>query len=206
MTQANRGRWRTAWLLAACVATAAGCRDQGGSAGPSPAGDGAPAPLAGDGPAPAATQASPTAAPADVEDPVPRLAVTTLEGEAWDIADARGRWVVVNFWATWCAPCLAEMPELSALDAMRAHVDVIGLAYEDTTVDALRDFLRDRPVVYPVALVGMTPPPGFATPRGLPMTYLVGPDGATVRRFLGPVTAAEIETAIAAAGGRAPGA
>lgn len=196
----TRCRIRMARTLAlACVlAAAVGCRgerdaDTDVAAAPTP-------------PVDAASAVPGAATDAAVEHPSPRLVVDTLDGSTWDLADARGRWVVINFWATWCAPCLAEMPELSALDAMRAHVDVVGLAYEDTTVETLRAFLRDRPVVYPVALVGMTPPAGFATPRGLPMTYLVGPDGATVRRFLGPVTAAEIETAIAAAGGPAPGA
>lgn len=136
----------------------------------------------------------------------PGLVVTTLDGEPYDLADHRGRWVVVNFWATWCAPCLEEMPELSALHALRGHIDVIGLAYEDTDPDALRAFLDERPVSYPVAIVDTYDPPrDFPTPRGLPLTCLVAPDGRLVRTFLGPVTALELEQAIEAAGGPAPG-
>ncbi|MGY1459658.1 MULTISPECIES: TlpA family protein disulfide reductase [unclassified Luteimonas] len=136
----------------------------------------------------------------------PTLVVTTLDGARYDLADRRGRWVVVNFWATWCAPCLKEMPELSALDAMREHVEVIGLAYEDTDAETLRMFLEARPVVYPVAIVDVYDPPrDFPTPRGLPLTCLVAPDGRLVKTFLGPVTAAELEQAIADAGGPAPG-
>ena len=137
---------------------------------------------------------------------VPALVVTTLDGGRYDLAERRGRWVVVNFWATWCAPCLKEMPELSALDAMREHVEVIGLAYEDTDPETLRAFLAERPVVYPVAIIGTYDPPAdFPTPRGLPLTVLVGPEGRRVKNFLGPVTALEIEQAIEAAGGPAPG-
>jgi thiol-disulfide isomerase/thioredoxin len=136
----------------------------------------------------------------------PTLVVTTLDGARYDLADRRGRWVVVNFWATWCAPCLKEMPELSALDAMREHVEVIGLAYEDTDAETLRMFLEARPVVYPVAIADVYDPPrDFPTPRGLPLTCLVAPDGRLVKTFLGPVTAAELEQAIADAGGPAPG-
>lgn len=136
----------------------------------------------------------------------PSLVVTTLDGKAWDLAERRGRWVVVNYWATWCAPCIKEMPELSALDAMREHVEVIGLAYDDAEPDTLRAFLEEHPVAYPIAAIGTwDTPPDFPTPRGLPLTCLVAPDGRMVKTFLGPVTAAELEAAIEAAGGPAPG-
>src|SRR5688500_8618592 len=139
---------------------------------------------------------------ADAEPEFPTLKLATLDGGEYDLAAHRGKWVVVNFWATWCKPCIKEMPELSALDAMREHVEVIGLAYDDTTPADIRAFLQKRPVAYPIAIVDVyDPPKDFATPRGLPMTYLVGPDGRVVKKFLGPVTAKEIETAIAAAGG-----
>ena len=132
------------------------------------------------------------------------LRVATLGGGGYDLADRRGKWVVVNFWATWCAPCLKEMPELSALDAMHEHIEVIGLAYEDIDVAAMREFLESHPVVYPIAIIDVYDPPAdFETPRGLPMTYLVAPDGTVAERFLGPVTAADIERVIAAAGGPA---
>lgn len=168
---------------------------------------GAPAPTAAPKPADAMQAApatavgeAPQAAEATAERP--SLRVETLDGKPWDLAGHRGRWVVVNFWATWCGPCLKEMPDLSALDAMREHVEVIGLAYEDITPAALRAFLQAHPVVYPVAIVDVyAPPADFATPRGLPTTYLLSPDGRVAKHFLGPVTAADIDTAIAAAGG-----
>jgi thiol-disulfide isomerase/thioredoxin len=132
----------------------------------------------------------------------PSLQVTTIEGARYDLASHRGQWVVVNFWATWCAPCLKEMPELSALDAMREHIEVIGLAYEEIDPAEMKAFLKKHPVVYPVAIVDVyAPPADFDTPRGLPTTYLIAPDGAIAKRFLGPVTARDIEGAIAASGG-----
>lgn len=134
----------------------------------------------------------------------PALSITTLDGSLYDLGARRGKWVVVNFWATWCAPCLKEMPELSALDAMHEHIEVIGLAYEDIEPDAMRDFLKRHPVVYPIAIIDtFEPPEDFDTPRGLPMTYLIAPDGTVAKKILGPVTAEAIEDAIAAAGGPA---
>lgn len=134
---------------------------------------------------------------------IPALSLPTMDGRIYDLADHRGKWVVVNFWATWCAPCLKEMPELSALDAMREHIEVIGLAYEEIDAVAMRDFLKVHPVVYPVAIVDTyNPPQDFDTPRGLPMTYLIAPDGKVAKKILGPVTAQDIEAAIDAAGGK----
>ncbi|GAB2608351.1 TlpA disulfide reductase family protein [Novilysobacter erysipheiresistens] len=142
--------------------------------------------------------------PGAADKQVPQLQIATLDGTSYDLAAHRGNWVVVNFWATWCAPCLKEMPELSALDAMHEHIEVIGLAYEDIEVEAMRDFLDAHPVVYPIAIVDTYDPPAdFETPRGLPMTYLIAPDGTVAKQVVGPVTAREIEAAIAAAGGPA---
>ncbi|ATD67059.1 thioredoxin [Luteimonas chenhongjianii] len=180
--------------LAPCIALAlllAACKPDADT----PAAPDAPASA----PAPAATPAAP-----DVSKTHPALSVETLDGGTFDLAAHRGQWVVVNFWATWCAPCLKEMPELSALDAMREHVQVVGLAYEEIEPDDMRAFLQKHPVVYPIAIIDtFDPPADFDTPPGLPMTYLIGPDGQVVEKILGPVTAERLETLIAGADGPA---
>lgn len=181
------------WLLLSCVAVSA-CKRE---AAPAPL----PAPIDASAAQPAAA-AQPADAGTSATRQMPSLRVTTVDGKTFDLADQRGKWTVVNFWATWCGPCLKEMPELSALDAMREHIVVIGLAYEDTTVEAMQAFLKTHPVVYPIALLDVdNPPEDFDTPRGLPMTVLVGPDGKVAKSITGPVTAHDIETVIAAAGG-----
>ena len=187
--------YHLSWLLLACIATSA-CKREA-AALPTPIDTPATTSVA-----PAGSPPQPAeAAPAEAKES-PSLRVTTIDGKTFDLADQRGKWTVVNFWATWCGPCLQEMPELSALDAMREHIVVVGLAYEDTTVEEMRAFLAKRPVVYPIALLDVyNPPADFDTPRGLPMTVLVGPDGKVAKTITGPVTAHEIEAAIAAAGG-----
>ena len=172
-----------------------------------PAAEPAKPPVATPTPAPVA-QPEPAAAPATPAAVArPTLRVATLDGKTFDLADQRGKWTIVNFWATWCGPCLKEMPELSALDAMREHIVVVGLAYEDNTPEAMQAFMKEHPVVYPIALVDVyDPPKDFETPRGLPMTYLIGPDGAVAKQYMGPVTARMIEDDIAKAGGPTAGA
>lgn len=175
------------------LAPLAGCKRES-PASAADAGPHASAPVA------APSGATPKAATHDSK--FPTLRVRTLDGKVFDLAAQRGKWTIVNFWATWCGPCLKEMPELSALDAMREHVAVVGLAYEDNTEEAMRAFMVKHPVVYPIALVDVYKPPAdFDTPRGLPFTYLIGPDGAVVKKYTGPVSARMLEEDIAAAGG-----
>ncbi len=151
---------------------------------------------------PAADQATGDATADATEPERPALTIATLDGAQYDLAEKRGRWVVVNFWATWCKPCIKEMPELDAFDAAREDVEVLGLAYEEIEPADMRAFLAKRPVKYPIAIVDTYDPPAdFPTPRGLPMTYLIAPDGRIARKFLGPITGEDLADAIAAAGG-----
>ncbi len=134
----------------------------------------------------------------------PQLQVETLDGGRFDLQSHRGRWVVINYWATWCAPCLKELPDLSAFNTARDDVEVIGLAFEEIDPAEMRAFLKQRPVSYPIALIDVYQPPAdFSVPRGLPMTYLIDPQGAVTRRFLGPVTSAELATEIESRGAAA---
>lgn len=130
----------------------------------------------------------------------PKLVVKTFDGGEFNLASHRGRWVVVNYWATWCNPCLKEIPDLDALDRSREDVVVIGLAYEEIEKADMQAFLTQHPISYPIAVVDVySPPEDFETPPGLPMTYLISPDGRVAGKHLGPVTSDELQKEIAAA-------
>jgi len=131
----------------------------------------------------------------------PALNVTTLDGQTFDLSKQSGKWVIVNYWATWCAPCLKELPDLSAyVSAHKDKVSAVGLAFEDTDKEDIVKFLKTHALSYPVAQVDvMDPPKDFDTPKGLPNTYLIAPDGHVAKAFLGPITSKEIDAVIAAA-------
>ena len=128
----------------------------------------------------------------------PALAVTTLDGASFDLSKQNGKWVIVNFWATWCSPCLKELPDISAFVA--AHKDkvaAIGLDFEEADKADIEKFLKTHPLSYPVAQVDTdNPPQDFDTPKGLPNTYVIAPDGHVAKAFLGPVTAKDLGDAI----------
>ena len=128
----------------------------------------------------------------------PALKVTTLDGKPYDLASQRGKWVIVNFWATWCVPCIKEMPDISRFAAAhKDKVSAIGLAYEDSEKADIQAFLVKHPVSYPVAQVTLDKPlADFDEPRGLPTTWLISPDGKVAKRFVGPVTEASLGQAI----------
>ncbi len=129
----------------------------------------------------------------ETEEPVD-FSLPQLGGGEVALSDYRGSWVVVNYWATWCAPCRKEMPELSELNEERDDLVVLGLAFEDIDDSTLEEFLTEFHASYPILKVDVyEPPEPFGAPRALPTTIILDPQGRAVKAFLGPVTRADIE-------------
>lgn len=146
---------------------------------------------------PPAPAAAPGIAVAGVGDPLPALALPDPDGKIVDLrARFAGKPLLVNVWASWCAPCVKEMPELERFSREQgaSGVQVVGLALD--TPEAVRQFLARVPVGYPIVLD--TPGPADASVRLgnahglLPYSVLVGADGRIAKRKLGPFEPGEI--------------
>ncbi len=144
------------------------------------------------------------AAPAWAADPEksadrPVLAVTTLAGEEFDLKRLRGHVVVLHYWATWCVPCLKEMPELESFyDHYRARgVEVLALSQDRTRdLDEVHNMMRHMKMTYPVAMAHNVSRSSLGEQRALPVTYVIDRDGA-IRAQIRPDTQALTEEALA---------
>jgi thiol-disulfide isomerase/thioredoxin len=125
--------------------------------------------------------------------------IATLDGKVFDLNQKRGKWVVVNYWATWCSPCIKELTEFSDFQKQRSDVEIIGLAFENTPRREIDTFLSTHKVSFAIAHVDPTAPPkAFKVPLGLPTTYLISPEGLLVRQWLGPLQLQDLEKTIGA--------
>jgi len=127
----------------------------------------------------------------------PDFALPGVDGQPVRLADFRGRWIIVNFWATWCTPCLLEMPELQAFhEQHHERTTVVGVNFEDIAPSEIRAFVERLAITFPVALSGGEPLPGFEL-KGLPTTFLISPTGELVDTHLGTVNAAMLAERLA---------
>jgi len=123
------------------------------------------------------------------------MTLTSLDGKQVKLSDYRGKWVLVNYWATWCPPCREEMPELQAFNDAHAKSDavVLGLNTEEIDNGEIKDFLDGYFIDYPNFKVGPVSETELGRIPGLPTTFLLSPQGDVVARQVGGVTREMIE-------------
>jgi thiol-disulfide isomerase/thioredoxin len=120
--------------------------------------------------------------------------VTDLDGQTFHSADWRGKVVLVNFWATWCMPCIVEIPDLIALQKQYPdQVVVVGISEDQVPVPVVREFVASRGVNYPIVMTTLELHQRFPGVQALPTTFVLDPKGRLVKKHEGLLTGREAE-------------
>ena len=126
--------------------------------------------------------------------PIPDLTMTTLDGKTITTRDLAGKVAIFNFWATWCAPCRAEIPDLVKLqDQYKDQLVIIGVLSEDEPGPHVSRFAADYKINYPIVPETKELAAAFPGIYALPTTFMVGPDGKMMQKHIGQIRAALIE-------------
>ena len=125
-----------------------------------------------------------------------KFTLTDADGKSHSLAGYRGKWVIVNFWATWCPPCLEEIPDLVAIKEARKDVEVIGIAMEFQDARQVMQFADGMFVNYPIVLGDRKISESIGQVDGLPTTFIYDPQGKLAERHVGKITRKQIERII----------
>jgi thiol-disulfide isomerase/thioredoxin len=127
-------------------------------------------------------------------DPVD-FTLNDVDGKPRSLSEFRGKWVIVNYWATWCPPCLDEIPDLIEFHEKHKNKDavVLGINFEEADREHLLEFVDQHFMNYPVLSMDPVPVTPLGPVLGLPTTYIISPQGERVARQEGPITGAAIE-------------
>ena len=115
------------------------------------------------------------------------------KGKTHRLQDYKGKWVLVNFWATWCPPCLEEMPDLQKLHEKRKDLVVIGIAMDYKDPQYVLSFAEDLLVTFPIVLGDPKIAAQIGKLQGLPTTYLYSPQGKLAAQNVGALTYQSVE-------------
>lgn len=105
-----------------------------------------------------------------------------------DISDFKGQWVVINYWAEWCKPCLEEIPELNELDRKFDDISVLGVNYDGATGEDLAQQMSNFSIEFPVLNYDPATVLGTPRPSVLPTTLILNPQGELTATLIGPQT------------------
>lgn len=109
--------------------------------------------------------------------------LTALSGETISLAELEGRWVLINFWATWCPPCVKEMPYLQQL-ADEYEVVVLGVNFNESTATVTK-FVDDHDIAFPILMNPDDVTLTMYQARSLPRTFVIAPDGTIALQIIG---------------------
>ena len=117
---------------------------------------------------------------------VPPFSVTDLEGRTTSSADWRGKVVLLNFWATWCGPCRAEIPDLIALQQKYPdNLVIVGISEDEAAVSTVKNFAAEQKMNYPIVMSTDAIRQIFKGVVALPTTFVLDRDGRMVQKHVG---------------------
>ncbi len=124
----------------------------------------------------------------------PVFTATDLDGRSLSSTSFRGKVVLINFWATWCAPCRAEIPDLIALqEKYRDRLQIIGISQDEAPPAVVKRFVADHNINYPVVMTSPEIEKLFPGINALPTSYVVDRDARVVQKHVGMLTARTTE-------------
>jgi thiol-disulfide isomerase/thioredoxin len=119
-------------------------------------------------------------------DPAPDFKLTSLDGKPVNLADSYGKVILVNFWATWCGPCRAEIPDLVDLqNKYKDRLQILGLVVDDDDQDAIKNFVSEFRINYPVAIADYGIRMQYGGIPALPTSFVLDPEGRIVQKHEG---------------------
>jgi len=121
------------------------------------------------------------------------FSLVDAKGKTHRLQDYKGKWVLVNFWATWCPPCLEEMPDLQKLHETHKDLVVIGIAMDYKDPQYVISFAEDLLVTFPIVLGNQKIAAQIGKISGLPTTYLYSPQGTLAAQNVGALTRQAVE-------------
>ena len=125
---------------------------------------------------------------------IPDLTMKTLDGRTITSKDLAGKVTVFNFWATWCPPCRAEIPDLVKLqEQYKDQLIIIGVSSDEGPTDVVSRFAADYRINYPIVMETPELTKAFPGIFALPTTFVVGPDLKMMQRHVGQIRPAQIE-------------
>lgn len=135
-------------------------------------------------------------------DPAPAFDLKDLAGKELKLEDYRGKVILLNFWATWCGPCRAEIPSLIALQKQyKDRLQVIGLAVDEDDESVVQKFVTSQGINYPVAITPTEIRVAYGGIGALPTVFVINAEGRIVQKHVGLFNPALYETEVRALSG-----
>ncbi len=148
----------------------------------------------------ACTEKTPIKASTEASIKVPEFSLTDTSGKVHTNQSSQGKYLIVNFWATWCPPCLKEIPDFVEFYEKHAQkVEILGMDYEDASKEKIAEFSDTFLINYPIILFDKKNSPqfnNFGEIIGMPTTYVYSPNGELIHHHTGALDITALEKLI----------